>query len=202
MLPPDFSPAADRNKQPILTVLRHVLPDAGNALEIASGTGQHVAWFAAGLPRWTWQPTDVQPAALDSIAARVAQNGLANVLLPLQLDVMAPRWLPDEARFDAIVCANMLHIAPWATCAALMQGSARHLAAGGALITYGPYLEDGVPTSEGNLAFDQSLRAQDAGWGLRRREDVEREAAKAGLQLAARHAMPANNLLLVWTRTL
>ena len=202
MLPPDFSPAADRNKQPILTVLRHVLPDAGNALEIASGTGQHAAWFAAGLPRWTWQPTDVQPAALDSIAARVAQNGLANVFLPLQLDVMAPRWLPDEARFDAIVCANMLHIAPWATCAALMQGSARHLAAGGALITYGPYLEDGVPTAEGNLAFDQSLRAQDAGWGLRRREDVEREAAKAGLQLAARHAMPANNLLLVWTRAL
>ena len=202
MLPPDFSSAADRNKQPILTVLRHVWPDAGNALEIASGTGQHVAWFAAGLPRWTWQPTDVQSAALDSIAARVAQNGLANVLLPLRLDVMAARWLPDEARFDAIVCANMLHIAPWATCAALMQGSARHLAAGGALITYGPYLEDGVPTAEGNLAFDQSLRAQDAAWGLRRREDVEREAAKAGLQLAARHAMPANNLLLVWTRAL
>ena len=199
---PDFSPAADRNKQPILAVLRDVLPDAGSALEIASGTGQHVAWFAAGLPRWTWQPTDVQPAALDSIAARVAQNGLLNVRLPLQLDVMAARWLPDDARFDAIVCANMLHIAPWATCAALMQGSARHLAAGGALITYGPYLEDGVPTSEGNLAFDQSLRAQDAAWGLRRREDVEREAAKVGLQLAARHAMPANNLLLAWARAL
>ena len=199
---PDFSPAADRNKQPILAVLRDVLPDAGSALEIASGTGQHVAWFAAGLPRWTWQPTDVQPAALDSISARVAQHGLLNVRSPLQLDVMAARWLPDDAQFDAIVCANMLHIAPWATCAALMQGSARHLAAGGALITYGPYLEDGVPTSEGNLAFDQSLRAQDAAWGLRRREDVEREAAKVGLQLAARHAMPANNLLLAWTRAL
>ena len=199
---PDFSPAADRNKQLILAVLRDVLPDAGSALEIASGTGQHVAWFAAGLPRWTWQPTDVQPAALDSVAARVAQHGLLNVRSPLQLDVMAARWLPDDARFDAIVCANMLHIAPWATCAALMQGSARHLAAGGALITYGPYLEDGVPTSEGNLAFDQSLRAQDAAWGLRRREDVEREAAKVGLQLAARHVMPANNLLLAWTQAL
>ena len=199
---PDFSPAADRNKQPILAVLRDVLPDAGSALEIASGTGQHVAWFAAGLPRWTWQPTDVQPAALDSISARVAQHGLLNVRSPLQLDVMAARWLPDDAQFDAIVCANMLHIAPWATCAALMQGSARHLAAGGALITYGPYLEDGVPTSEGNLAFDQSLRAQDAAWGLRRREDVEREAAKVGLQLAARHVMPANNLLLAWTQAL
>lgn len=198
---PDFSPAADRNKQPILAVLRHVLPDAGNALEIASGAGQHVAWFAAGLPRWTWQPSDVQPAALDSIAARAAQHGLQNVLPPLRLDVMAARWLAEDARFDAIVCTNLLHIAPWATCAALMQGSGRHLAAGGALITYGPYLEDGVPTSEGNLAFDQSLRAQDAAWGLRRREDVQAEAARAGLRLAARHAMPANNLLLVWTRT-
>jgi hypothetical protein len=200
MLPPDFSPAADRNKQPILALLRHLLPEAGSALEIASGTGQHVVWFAAGLPRWTWQPTDVQPAALDSIAARVAQHGLANVRPPLRLDVMAAPWLPDDAKFDAIVCANLLHISPWATCGALMQGSARHLAAGGALITYGPYLEDGVPTSDGNLAFDQSLRAQDGAWGLRRREDVEREAARAGLQLAARHAMPANNLLLVWTR--
>jgi len=199
---PDFSPAADRNKQPILTMLRHVLPDAGSALEIASGTGQHVAWFAAGLPRWTWQPTDVQPAALNSIAAWVVRQGLANVRPPLRLDVMSDCWLPDDVRFDAIVCANMLHIAPWATCAALMQGSARHLTAGGALITYGPYLEDGVPTAEGNLAFDQSLRAQDAAWGLRRREDVEGEAARAGLQLAARHVMPANNLLLVWSRAL
>lgn len=199
MSPPDFSPAADRNKQPILTVLSQVLPEQGSALEIASGTGQHVAWFAAGLPRWTWQPSDSQPAALHSIAAWVAQHALGNVRPPLRLDVMVPRWLPDNAQFDAIVCANMLHIAPWATCAALMQGSARHLAAGGALITYGPYLEDGVPTSEGNLAFDQSLRAQDAAWGLRRREDVEGEAARAGLHLAARHAMPANNLLLVWT---
>jgi len=199
---PDFSPAADRNKQPILTMLRQVLPDAGNALEIASGTGQHAAWFAAGLPRWTWQPTDLQHTALDSIAGWVAQHGVANVLPPLRLDVTAPRWLQDDARFDAIVCANMLHIAPWATCAALMQGSARHLATGGALITYGPYLEDGVVTSEGNRTFNQSLRAQDTDWGLRRREDVEVEAARAGLQLAARHAMPSNNLLLVWSRAL
>ena len=208
MSQPDFSPAADRNKQPILDVLRQVLPERGNALEIASGTGQHVAWFAAGLPHWTWQPTDAQPGALNAIAARVAQQGLSNVRAPLLLDVMAPHWLPDDAQsgtpvFDAIFCANMLHIAPWATCAALMRGSARHLAktgkTGGVLITYGPYLEDGVATSAGNLAFDQSLRAQDPAWGIRRREDVELEAARAGLQLSARHAMPANNLLLVWT---
>jgi SAM-dependent methyltransferase len=196
---PDFSPAADRNKQPILDVLRQVLPGRGSALEIASGNGQHVAWFASGLPHWTWQPTDAQPRALNTIAACVAQQGLSNVRAPLLLDVMAPRWLPDDAQFDLIYCANMLHIAPWATCAALMRGSARHLAPGGLLITYGPYLEDGVPTSKGNLAFDQSLRTQNPDWGIRRREDVEQEAARAGLRLSARHAMPANNLLLVWT---
>ncbi|NML86481.1 DUF938 domain-containing protein [Polaromonas sp.] len=194
----DFSPAADRNKQAIFDLLRRLLPERGQALEIASGTGQHMVWFAAGLPRWSWQPTDVRADALNGIAAGVAQQGLGNVHAPLLLDVMAPRWLPDDERFDAIYCANLLHISPWATCAALFHGSARHLASGGALITYGPYLEDGVPTSEGNLSFDQSLRVQDPAWGIRRREDVELQAAKAGLQLSARHAMPANNLLLVW----
>lgn len=195
-----FSPAADRNKQPILEVLRQVLPANGSALEIASGTGQHVAWFAAGLPGWTWQPSDAHPGGFDSIAAWTRQQDVSNVRPPLVLDVLAAHWLPDDARFDAIYCANMLHISPWATCAALMQGSARHLAPDGRLITYGPYLEDGVPTSPGNLAFDDSLRAQDPAWGIRLLEDVKCEAACAGLQLSARHAMPSNNLLLVWTR--
>lgn len=195
---PNFSPAADRNKQPILDVLLKVLPAQGKALEIASGTGQHVAWFAASLPQWTWQPTDAMPAALDSIAAWVAEQGLLNVRPALVLDVMAAEWLPGDVKFDLIYCANMLHISPWATCAALMQGAARHLTLGGVLVTYGPYLEDDVPTSEGNLSFDQSLRAQDPAWGIRRREDVEQQAARAGLRLRARHAMPANNLLLVW----
>jgi SAM-dependent methyltransferase len=200
MQPPNFSPAADRNKQPILDVLRGVLPERGNALEIASGTGQHVAWFAAALPQWTWQPTDAMPASMDSISAYIAEQGLSNVRPPLVLDVMASEWLPGNAQFDLIYCANMLHISPWATCAALMQGAARHLTPTGILVTYGPYLEDGVPTSEGNLSFDQSLRTQDPAWGIRRREDVEQEAGHAGLQLRARHAMPANNLLLVWGR--
>jgi SAM-dependent methyltransferase len=201
---PDFSPAADRNKQPILEVLRQLLPAQGNALEIASGTGQHVAWFAANLPHWTWQPSDAQADGLPSIAMHAAQLDLHNVRAPLTLDVMAAHWLPDVTPpqlFDAIYCANMLHISPWATCAALMRGSARHLAPGGVLITYGPYLEDGVPTSAGNLAFDQSLCAQHPAWGIRRLEEVAQEAARAGLHLSARHAMPANNLLLAWART-
>ena len=194
-----YSPAADRNKQPILDVLRQVLPDHGRALEIASGTGQHVAWFAAGLPQWQWQPTEAHDSALAPMAARMAQHGLTNVAPPLRLDVMAPQWFSQGAQFDAIYCANMLHISPWATSAALMQGSARHLAPSGVLITYGPYLEDEVPTSSGNLAFDQSLRAQNPAWGIRRRAEVEQQAALAGLRLSQRHALPANNLLLVWS---
>jgi SAM-dependent methyltransferase len=201
MLQPQFSPAADRNKQSILDLLCALLPAQGHALEIASGTGQHVAWFAAGLPQWNWQPSDAQPHGLPSIEAHVAKQNLHNVRAPALLDVMAAHWLPDDARFDLIYCANMLHISPWATCAALMRGSARHLAPGGMLITYGPYLEDGVATSAGNLAFDDSLRAQNPTWGIRRREAVELEAAGVGLHLSARHAMPANNLLLVWKRT-
>ena len=197
---PNFSAAADRNRHDILNVLREVLPARGKALEIASGTGQHVAWFASGLAQWTWQPTDAMPTALDSISAWVAEQGLHNVRVPLLLDVMAAEWLADNEQFDLIYCANMLHISPWATCAALMQGSARHLAPGGVLITYGPYLEGDVPTSEGNLAFDQSLRMQDAAWGIRRIEDVAQEAVRAGLHLHTRHAMPANNLLLTWAK--
>ena len=200
---PDYSPAADRNKQAILNVLAGVLPASGNALEIASGTGQHVAWFASGLPGWTWQPSDTQSDGFDSINAWVARQGVRNVRAPALLDVMTSSWFPAEHRlnhFDFIYCANMLHIAPWATCAALMRGSAEHLAPGGQLMTYGPYLEDAVPTSPGNFAFNQSLQDRNPAWGIRRLEDVKAQAAEVGLKLRARHAMPANNLLLVWAR--
>jgi len=202
MSQPDFSPSAERNKQPILEMLRRVLPDQGTALEIASGTGQHVTWFAAHFPRWVWQPTDANLESLGSIAAWVAKQGLSNVRSPALLDVMAERWLVGDASpvFDAIYCANMLHISPWETCAALMRGSARHLAPRGVLITYGPYLEDDVPTAPGNLEFDIILRARNPAWGIRRRESMMQEARRAGLQLSARHSMPVNNLLLVWTR--
>jgi SAM-dependent methyltransferase len=200
-----YSPAADRNKQVILDVLRQVLPARGHALEIASGTGQHVAWFAAALPEWTWQPTDAQESALPSISARIEQSGLANVRQPRQLDVLAPQWPTDGEAFgepfDAVYCANMLHISPWATCACLMQGCARHLAPRGLLVLYGPYLEDDIPTAPGNLAFDKSLRIQNPQWGIRRLEDVKKEAERVGLSLRERHAMPANNLILVFAAT-
>lgn len=196
---PDYSAAADRNKQDILEVLLSVVPAQGSALEIASGTGQHVAWFASDMPGWAWQPSDAQPDGYASINAWVAEQGVHNVRAPVVIDVMAPHWLPGQQLFDLIYCANMLHIAPWATCAGLMRGGVQHLAPNGLLVTYGPYLEEGVLTSPGNLAFDESLRERNPAWGIRRLEDVKAQAAKAGLRLLSRHAMPANNLLLVWT---
>jgi SAM-dependent methyltransferase len=196
-----LSTAAERNKQPILDALRELLGERGAALEIASGTGQHAVWFAAALKGWTWQPSEVYAQALPAIAARIAQSGLPNLRLPVRLDVMSAPWpaadAPFAERFDVIFCANMLHIAPPATCAALMQGAARHLQPGGVLITYGPYLEDG-PVAPSNEAFDRSLRARDPAWGIRRLDDVVGEAARAGLALRARRPMPANNLLLVF----
>jgi len=198
------SPAAERNRGPILEALHHALPGSGHALEIASGTGQHVAWFAAGLPGWTWQPSDAQADGFGSIASWCAAANVTNVQRPVALDVMARQW-PSEGnefseRFDAIYCANMLHISPWATCAALMHGAARYLEPDGALVTYGPYLENDVPTSPGNVNFDASLRATNPDWGIRPLADVAREAALVGLRLHARVQMPANNLLLVFRR--
>ena len=198
------SPAAERNGHPILQVLQQVLPAQGTALEIASGTGQHVALFATHLPGWVWQPSDAQDDAFDSIRAWCAQAGVPQVNEPLVLDVLAPQWptrgQPFTHPFDAIYCANMLHIAPWATCAALMQGASRHLAPQGVLITYGPYLERDVPTAPGNLAFDESLRQRNPAWGIRPMDAVTQQAALAGLCLSQRVQMPANNLLLIFSR--
>jgi hypothetical protein len=207
MTQPAFSPSAEQNKQPILAKLLQLLAPQGAALEIASGTGQHAAWFAHHLPHWHWQPSEAQRDAAHSIAQHAALAGASNVLPALQLDVRATSWLtttPDAAeptRFDLIFCANMLHIAPWAACTGLMRGSARHLAPGGMLVTYGPYLEKEVVTTQSNLDFDASLRQRDAAWGIRWREEIEREAHCAGLRLSQRHTMPANNLLLVWVHT-
>ena len=192
------SPAAERNRAPILAELQRLLPARGLLLEVASGTGQHAAFCSAELPGWDWLPTDFEAASLPSIRAWCAD--LPRARAPLQLDVLQPVWAGVPTPLDAVFCANMIHIAPWPCCVALMQGAARHLSAQGLLVTYGPYLEDGVTTSPGNVSFDADLRARNPAWGLRRREDVAQEAAKAGLVLRERVAMPANNLLLVWGR--
>ena len=208
------SPAAERNRQPILEVLRRVLPPSGRALEIASGSGQHVSWFARHLTGWTWQPTEFAAASLPSIAAwsvldeddlaesPAAGAGigpLANVLPPLQLDVCAPAW-PAAGAFDAITCANMIHASPPATLPGLMQGAGRHLAPAGRLVTYGPYVLDDEPLAPSNVEFDAWLKTRDPSWGIRRLADVLAHARGAGLRLRERVAMPANNLMLVFER--
>ena len=196
---PPFSAAADRNKHPILAALRRLLSPQGRALEIASGTGQHAVWFADALPGWRWQPTDADAAALPGLAQRVAGARHGNVEAPTLLDVLADPW-PVPGGYDLVYCANMLHIAPWATCAGLMRGAAQCLADDGELVVYGPFLEDGVPTAAGNLAFDESLRARNPAWGIRRLADVCDVAAQAGLEYRLQQAMPANNLLLAFGR--
>ena len=203
--PLQHSPAAERNQGPILAQLLALLPPTGTALEIASGTGQHAAHFAAALPGWTWQPTDLHDTHFGSITGWATQADARNVQEPRRLDVLHDRW-PSEgpafgaASFDLVYCANMLHIAPWACCGALMRGAAHWLAPGGQLITYGPYFVHGEAPAPGNTAFDADLRARNPAWGLRWLHAVQAEAAAAGLHLAERVGMPANNLLLAWRR--
>jgi SAM-dependent methyltransferase len=192
------APAAERNRGPILEVLRRVLPPRGTVLEVASGAGQHVTHFAAALPDLVWQPSDRDPENFDSIAAWVEHTGVANVLPPLVLDVTAEPW--PVATVDAIFNANMIHIAPWRACAGLLRGAGQHLAAGGVLVTYGPYRVGGAHTAPSNAAFDADLRARDPSWGVRDLEAVVELAASRGLTLAERVAMPANNLTLVFRR--
>jgi len=194
------SPAAERNKEPILTVLESVLPPTGSVLEIASGTGQHVCFFAAALPGMQWQPTEPDAASREAMVARIRESGLKNVSAPIALDVHEPRW-PVGDELDAIVCINMIHISPWSSTAALCTGAARHLRVGGLLVTYGPYLENGTAV-QSNLDFDASLKRRNAEWGLRDLDDVMRVAADHGLARRQVVRMPANNLTVVFAKTL
>ncbi len=147
-----YRPYVARNRDPILDVLRRVLPGQGLVLEVASGSGEHAAYFAAHLPALTWQPSDPDPEALASIAAHRAAAGTPNLLAPLQLDVSAPRWPVERA--DAMICNNMIHISPWSASEGLMAGAARTLPPGGVLYLYGPYKIDGRHTAPSNAAFD------------------------------------------------
>jgi hypothetical protein len=180
-------------------VLPQAAPHGGTALEIASGTGQHIVHFAAAFPDWTWQPSDIEEDALASIALWTAQARLQNVRPPLWLDVTAAVW-QGVGTVDAIFCANMIHIAPWSACVGLMRGAARLLAAPGVLVLYGPFFVDGEPAAPSNVAFDADLRRRNRAWGVRRLQAVVDEAAGAGLALQERFAMPANNLTLVFRR--
>jgi SAM-dependent methyltransferase len=193
------APAAQRNREPILDVLRPLLPVTGTVLEIASGSGEHVVHFARHLPQLTFQPSDPDEAALRSIAAWVAASGLANILPPVRLDVGVSPWPVVGA--SAIVCINMVHISPWRATLGLLAGAARLLAPGAPLYLYGPYRRKGVPTAPSNEAFDRNLRDRNPEWGLRDLEALAEVAHTAGFSAPVVTPMPANNLSVVFRRT-
>jgi SAM-dependent methyltransferase len=195
---PASAPAAERNKEPILTVLRRVLPQRGLVLEVASGTGQHVAHFAAALPRLEWQPSDPDPAMRASIAAWIAEAGLSNVRLPIDLDVRRPDWGIDRA--DAVVCINMVHIAPWEATLHLAAGAARLVNPAGVLFLYGPYRRFGRHTAPSNEDFDADLKRRSPEWGVRDLEAVAEVTAGHGFVLEEVVSMPANNFSVVFRR--
>jgi SAM-dependent methyltransferase len=191
------APAADRNKEPILDVLRRILPRRGLVLEIAAGTGQHTAHFASALPDLQWQPTEPDADYHDSI--RAWTDNLPNVLPPLALDVSARPWPVERA--DAVLCINMIHISPWQSTLDLMAGAGAILPTGGVLFLYGPYKRGGAHTAPTNEAFDADLRTRNAAWGLRDMETVIDVAGSNGLVFKEAVAMPANNFSVVFAKT-
>lgn len=191
-------PAAERNKQPILEVLKRALPGSGTLLEIASGTGQHAVHFAAELPSWTIQPTELDSALVDVIRRRREEAALPNVLPPLGLNVLDASWPVGKA--DAILAVNLLHVAPWSVTRALMRGAAAAGRDGSLLLIYGPFRRAGVPLEPSNAAFDDDLKARHPEWGLRLVEDVAEAAAEHGWSPAGVVEMPANNLVLTFRR--
>jgi hypothetical protein len=192
------APAALRNRQPIAEVLAQWLPAGGLVLVIASGTGEHAVFFAERFPSLDWQPSDIHPDALASIAAWREANDLANLRPPLVIDASSPDWPIDEA--DAVLSINMVHISPWTSALGLIAGAARLLRTGAPLILYGPWLKDDVPIVPSNLDFDADLKRRNPEWGLRRVEDFAAAAAPSGFTLEATRQMPANNLMLLFRK--
>jgi hypothetical protein len=192
------APAALRNRDVIADVLEEWLPRRGLVLEIASGTGEHVVHFAERFAKLDWQPSDLHPDALASIAAWRSASDLQNVRAPVMLDASEAHW--PIASADAVLSINMVHISPWSSAIGLITGAVRVLPDGGPLILYGPWLSDAVETVPSNLAFDADLKRRDPEWGLRRVEDFAAEAATRGLALEQTRAMPANNMMLLLRR--
>jgi hypothetical protein len=200
--PRRFAAAAERNTKPILDVLGGAVPATGCALEIASGTGQHIAAFAAAHPGIHWQPSDPSTEARGSITAWGAYIGLANLAPPLDIDVTRPGWQDGAGGpYELIICINMIHISPWAACLGLMDGVGALLRPNGVLYLYGPYRRGGTHTAPSNEAFDRSLRSHNPDWGVRDLADVAASAAVHGLEMERTVEMPANNLSLLFRKT-
>jgi hypothetical protein len=195
------APATLRNRAPIAAVLRDLLPERCRVLEIASGSGEHAVHFARSFPGVTWQPSDPDPEGLASIEAWSGEAGLANLPPPMRIDVRDRPWPGVEAAgFDAVVAINLIHIAPWDCCLSLMAGAAEALKPGGSLMLYGPFRLEGRHTAPSNAAFDGALRASDPRFGVRDAAEVASAALAQGLVPAARIAMPANNLSLLFRK--
>jgi cyclopropane fatty-acyl-phospholipid synthase-like methyltransferase len=199
-----FAPATGRNREPIFEVLRRWVKSGAAVLEIASGSGEHAVFLAPRLQVARWQPSDPDPECCLSIDAWRAQSGVREVLPARTLDVTAPLGAAGTADvaegFDAVFCANMIHIAPWRACEGLLDMSSRVLRPGGILFLYGPFRREGRHTAPSNEAFDASLRARDPEWGIRDLEAVTSSAAERGFEQMAVVAMPANNLSVVFRR--
>ena len=194
------SPSSARNTEPILKVLRAHLPARGRVLEVACGAGEHALAFSRALPGLTWTPSDPDPAAIASAAAWREAEGAENFQPPIRLDATDEATWPDGP-FHALYCANMIHISPWEATLGLMRLAGRALLnPGGLMVLYGPYRETGVPLAASNAAFDESLKARDAAWGLRELDEVVLAAKHEGLAFTLRTEMPANNLCLLFRR--
>lgn len=189
-------PAPERNKQPILDILKRVFPTRGTALEIASGSGQHAAYFSAALPGLSWQPTEHSEELLGSIDAWAADGD--GMVAAIALDVTTHPWPVPLAQYDALFNANMVHIAPFQVCEGLFRGAARHLVRAAPLVMYGPFKIGGRHTAESNAAFDERLRSEDPTWGVRDLGEVMAVAERYGFVLKERVEMPANNQTLVF----
>jgi Protein of unknown function (DUF938) len=196
-----YAPATERNRQPILDVLLRVLPADGDILEIASGTGEHAVFFSPHFHPRRWTPSDPNPQAIASITAWSQENSLDNLNAPLKINVQTSDWFQlQDISVNAIVCINMIHIAPWSACLGLMTGASQLLPNGGILYLYGPYKQDGKHTAPSNLDFDLSLRDRNREWGVRDLDDVVNAASDRGLKLQEVIQMPANNLSVVFCK--
>jgi SAM-dependent methyltransferase len=193
------APATARNRQPILDVLQQHLPSEGLVLEVASGSGEHAVHFAAALPQLVFQPSDPDDEALASIDAWAETSGLMNIRPAMALDAEAPSWPVEQA--NAVLCCNMIHIAPWTAAVGLVSGAARILPDHGLLYLYGPYRRAGRHTAPSNEAFDRDLRRRNPAWGIRDLEAVAALAAAEGFAAPEVVAMPANNLSLIFRRS-
>ncbi|HVU02868.1 MAG TPA: DUF938 domain-containing protein [Polyangiaceae bacterium] len=191
-------PAADRNRAPILETLRTIFPKTCRVLEVGSGTGQHAAFFTAEEPGWVWQPTDFSAENVASVEAYRVESGRPNFLPTIQLDARSDEW--PEGPFDAVYSANVIHISPWEVAEGLFRGSARVLAPSGVLVLYGPFRFGGTFTADSNAAFDDKLRREDASWGVRDLDDLNREARANGFLAGTVLERPANNHVIVFER--